>query len=468
MTHFHLSATACAVLTMLTLSACGGTKSAFDGPISSTTIWSKPATTTTTTTPTTTTEDTAEKPPKPNQDSDQFTSASPRPADSVIDSLVLPQKLHTNVLRDNLHQRLKDAYGKEFNTTFSYHTNFTNNKTQAKSQTFNNAWGVGTLTNVFDKGFQTYTMDETLETNIDGVKYTGERKGTIKIYQNDNSLVLGYQTLSGQMSDSSNPQNKKAIEKTDLRIDHLKGSPFKRPSEDAVKAAQEDLKSKSEEKSKAEETLKEQQSKLEELKKQQTQANQTSGTNNSGTNSGSTNDIKEQIKEAEDQTKKAQADFNNAKAEFDKADALVKKHAKIEEIFKGEDKKGIAGGMQFSYKGQAFNQDSSGDLEYHINFNTLAGHGVITKLSGGTINLNEADIQSIDHKNPDETVKFSEGTSNQTQLLGIKGVAHFADNRPKGTYTLGIFGDYAEEVAGFVTEDNINTVGFGGKKQQNP
>lgn len=52
--------------------------------------------------------------------------------------------------------------------------------------------------------YQAYDMDETLETNIDGVKYTGERKSRVKLYQQDNSLVLGMQTLSGTIFDSNN------------------------------------------------------------------------------------------------------------------------------------------------------------------------------------------------------------------------------------------------------------------------
>lgn len=135
-----------------------------------------------------------------------------------------------------------------------------------------------------------------------------------------------------------------------------------------------------------------------------------------------------------------------------------RKNDKIDEIFTKN------GGQEFSYKGKAFDKDSTGELAYHINFNTLAGHGEITNLSTGKINLNEANIQTINHTNPDKNIVFGEGESNQTSLLGIQGVAQFDNGRKDGKYTLGIFGDYAEEVAGFVTEDNVNTVGFGGKR----
>lgn len=432
MTNYPFSATALAVLTALTLTACGG-RSGFDGPISSTTIWDRnqastasatnnstsPANTTnsTDTDTTNTTADNTDQPAKPNQDSDKFTTASSRPADSAIKSDTLPKQLHTSELRNDLHQKVSDAYGTRFDTTFRYNTTFTNQATQKRTEPVKNGFSIRTTG--LGNDYQAYDMDETLETNIDGVKYTGERKSRVKLYQQDNSLVLGMQTLSGTIFDSNNTK-KTDIKGNELRIDHLKGNPFIRATKDEMKSAIEDRNSKIKEVA----------------------------------------EIEKNIKTEQDPDKLTELYQNLAETELkrDKAIALVIRNSKAERVFTEN------GGQEFSYKGKAFDKDSTGELAYHINFNTLAGHGEITNLGTSKINLNEANIQTINHTNPDKNIVFGEGESNQTSLLGIQGVAHFEDGRKDGKYTLGIFGDEAEEVAGFVTEDNVNTVGFGGKR----
>lgn len=432
MTNYPFSATALAVLTALTLTACGG-RSGFDGPISSTTIWDRnqastasatnnstsPASTTnsTDTDTTNTTADNTDQPAKPNQDSDKFTTASSRPADSAIKSDTLPKQLHTSELRNDLHQKVSDAYGTRFDTTFRYNTTFTNQATQKRTEPVKNGFSIRTTG--LGNDYQAYDMDETLETNIDGVKYTGERKSRVKLYQQDNSLVLGMQTLSGTIFDSNNTK-KTDIKGSELRIDHLKGNPFIRATKDEIKSAIEDRNAKIKEVA----------------------------------------EIEKNIKTEQDPDKLTELYQNLAETELkrDKAIALVIRNSKAERVFTEN------GGQEFSYKGKAFDKDSTGELAYHINFNTLAGHGEITNLGTSKINLNEANIQTINHTNPDKNIVFGEGESNQTSLLGIQGVAHFEDGRKDGKYTLGIFGDEAEEVAGFVTEDNVNTVGFGGKR----
>lgn len=432
MTNYPFSATALAVLTALTLTACGG-RSGFDGPISSTTIWDRnqastasatnnstsPASTTnsTDTDTTNTTADNTDQPAKPNQDSDKFTTASSRPADSAIKSDTLPKQLHTSELRNDLHQKVSDAYGTRFDTTFRYNTTFTNQATQKRTEPVKNGFSIRTTG--LGNDYQAYDMDETLETNIDGVKYTGERKSRVKLYQQDNSLVLGMQTLSGTIFDSNNTK-KTDIKGSELRIDHLKGNPFIRATKDEIKSAIEDRNAKIKEVA----------------------------------------EIEKNIKTEQDPDKLTELYQNLAETELkrDKAIALVIRNSKAERVFTEN------GGQEFSYTGKAFDKDSTGELAYHINFNTLAGHGEITNLGTSKINLNEANIQTINHTNPDKNIVFGEGESNQTSLLGIQGVAQFEDGRKDGKYTLGIFGDYAEEVAGFVTEDNVNTVGFGGKR----
>lgn len=462
MTNYPFSATALAVLTALTLTACGG-RSGFDGPISSTTIWDRnqastasatnnstsPASTTnsTDTDTTNTTADNTDQPAKPNQDSDKFTTASSRPADSAIKSDTLPKQLHTSELRNDLHQKVSDAYGTRFDTTFRYNTTFTNQATQKRTESVKNGFSIRTTG--LGNDYQAYDMDETLETNIDGVKYTGERKSRVKLYQQDNSLVLGMQTLSGTIFDSNNTK-KTDIKGSELRIDHLKGNPFVKPTKDEMKSAIEDRNSKAEVLSTSKIALVEEKKQKTELEKllTSTKADDTA--------------TKLSLRKEIDASKKKIAELEKTLAktelEYQRAVALVEKNDKIDEIFTKN------GGQEFSYKGKAFDKDSTGELAYHINFNTLAGHGEITNLSTGKINLNEANIQTINHTNPDKNIVFGEGESNQTSLLGIQGVAQFDNGRKDGKYTLGIFGDYAEEVAGFVTEDNVNTVGFGGKR----
>lgn len=114
------------------------------------------------------------------------------------------------------------------------------------------------------------------------------------------------------------------------------------------------------------------------------------------------------------------------------------------------------GSQKFTYQGKAFDAYASGDLTYTVDFGARAGSGSIGNLGGRTIALNTAAIKTVGHTNPD-------GSSIQT--LGAQGVATItpsSGSATTGSYTLGIFGNDASEIAGFVSENGVNTVGFGG------
>lgn len=277
-------------------------------------------------------------------------------------------------------------------------------------------------------------MNETEETNIDGVKYTGDRTSRVQLYQQANSIVLGRQTLSGVISDGSNPKN---LAPTNLRIDQIKGHPFKKPSVDSITSASDAVTA-------ANSTL----------VTAQTEVNAATLALSAAKTDAEKATAQSSLNAANAQLSAAQQAYSTAFADYNK---LIKQN----EIF--------SKGLVFSYKGEAFNQNSTntskGTLDYHINFNTRAGHGQITGLDTGTINLNETNMATITHTNPDEGISVGgEEVNYKLSMLGMQGVANFADGRKDGTYTLGIFGDYATEVAGVVTENNVNTVGFGGVK----
>lgn len=437
-----------------------------------------------------------------NKDSDKFTTASPAPGDSVVKSNLLPKNIYTAELREDLHNKVANAYGQRFNTTFQYNTMLTDNTNKSNTtKSFKNNAIIPTST--LGDGLQDYTMNEVLETNIDGVKYTGERKSRVKLYQQDNSLVLGMQTLSGTIFDSNNTK-KTDIKGSELRIDHIKGMAFNRPSKDDIKTAEDDLAGKNKEQNNAKEAeLEAKESKVILIAEQKLAKFKLENEIKTGIKSA---ELK--IKLAEDAVKKTQDDKAIAelkdtiaaeklniqnmneqlnalqiaqRADLIKADKIINEatkkltesisaqiaaQAKLNKFLKQDKIFTENGGQTFSYTGKAFNKDSIGELEYHINFNTLAGHGEITNLNTGKINLNESELQVVNHTNPDthKTIEWAPNTANATNILGVQGVAQFEDGRKDGKYTLGIFGDYAEEVAGFVTEDNVNTVGFGGKR----
>lgn len=235
----------------------------------------------------------------------------------------------------------KDAYGNSrFETVAGYKATLNNSTPKRRGDTFEST--------ELGQGYRVLTLQETAKTNIDGKEYTGIREAQVKLYQGDYSMVLGTQTLSGQVSNGSDI---KTIAQGELIVDRLKGTPTK----------------------------------LDKIAKQ------------TGT---------------------------------------------------------------FTYNGKAFSQGGDGTFTYTVDFIDESGHGKITGLSDkGTINLNQASIGSFTHQNYDSGDKPLSGH-------GIQGLAHFENGAKEGVYTLGFFGENAEEVAGFITEDgNKHTVGFGGKKQ---
>lgn len=443
MTMLRLNAMACAVLGALTLTACGGDTNLTSSGKTSPEHWLDPRPVTPATT--TTTQEQETPAPKPNSDSDQFTTfANVGGWDAPTTSEELPKEYYTAKIRGEglggLHEDIEKAYGQRFETTFRYATQIADGNSDITGRWYrnNDALPLEKLGN----GHKIYTMNETAETHIDGVKYSGDRKSRIQLYQQPNSIVLGKQTLSGTVSDGTTP---KTLEETPLRIDQLRGKPFLKPSTADLQGASEAVAS-------ARVAQSEARTAYNQALIQNQQATSVANSFGAAATTAPTLIDTAPLKATLDQ---ATATLNAAQTAFDK---LFKQYS----IF--------SQGLEFNYAGEAFNQNSTstqkGKLEYAINFNTLTGHGKITGLDTGTINLNNADMGAVTHTNPDEGIsRGSEPVVTTSTMLGIQGVANFADGRKDGKYTLGIFGDYAEEVAGFVTEDNVNTVGFGGTKK---
>lgn len=370
----HLSAIALAVSTALTLTACGSEAETAYGLANSSNPLVQPSNTGNSNTSNADAADAVNNTgagtntntnntTPPQGDSSEFTTTTqfdPSIIQNAGDEYraEVPKHYFAGKTRNSLHDELAKAYNQvdadgnsRFQTTESYRATV-NGNTYRSTQSV----PITTLGN----GYHSVDMNETSVTHIDGVRYTGERASRIKLYQQDHSLVLGRQTLSGQMSDGTTT---KTLTETDLRVDNLKGMPT---------------------------------------------------------------DPKE-----------------------------------FEDL--------VIGRMYFNYKGQAFSKAGSGDLEYSVDFVDKSGSGKITGLSDkGTINLNQADFVTVKHINPDDRVinlSTGEPVPNEINAIGISGKAHFENGAKDGTYTLGFFGPAAFEIAGFVTENGHNTVGFGGTKQ---
>lgn len=429
-----------AVFSVLALTACGsGNDSFVDGATNTNSLFvpAPPP-------PPSPTETVA--PPKPNSDSDKFTTFAPVSSwDSPADPKTLPKEYYSSKTRGSLHDDVEKAYGQRFDTTFRYTAKITDGTTPIKNSVYRNneALPIERLGN----GHKVYTMEETMETHIDGVKYTGDRKSRIQLYQQPNSVVLGRQTLSGNISDGKSP---KKLEETPLRIDYIKGTPFKKPSAADVQSAADALTAARTARAAAQTAYNEgvQANKAASASLATSFATGTTAPTTPATPPVDLTPLKQAVDNATTALNLAQNDYNKVARQYG--------------IF--------AQGLEFNYAGEAFNQASTnekkGKFEYAINFNTLTGHGKITGLDTGTINLNNADMGVVTHKNPDEGIsRGGEEVATETQMLGIQGVANFADGRKDGKYTLGLFGEFAEEVAGVVTEDNVNTVGFGGVKK---
>ncbi len=351
---FRLSAISLAVLATLGLTACSSSN---ENP-----LYQRGKTTSTVTSgsnsSTTTTEDTTQ-----SGDSDQFTTFT-RGLTSAVDVTEVPKNYYAGGTASSLLTDLSKEYGAtkadgtaKFEAIEGYRATITSPNGDIALRS------LSTLS-LSDLGndYQQQTLTETAVANIDGVQYTGNRTSRVRLYQQDNSVVLGRQTLSGELS---NGTSTKTLSEGTLRIDQLKGTPT------------------------------------------------------------SEEDINELID--------------------------------------------IGKNSKFTYSGQAFSQEGTGTLTYSVDFYDQSGSGTITGLADkGTINLNQGNFGAIKHVNPDGevyNVNTKEKVGNELTAIGIQGVANFANGSADGTYTLGFFGSGAAEIAGFVTEDNVNTVGFGGKKQ---
>lgn len=108
----------------------------------------------------------------------------------------------------------KDAYG---NSRFETVANY-----QATMNGINKRRYNAYQPNELGNDYQDWRLTETAKTNIDGKEYTGTREARVQLYQGAHSMVLGSQTLSGQISDGTTT---KTITQGDIVIDHLKGNP---------------------------------------------------------------------------------------------------------------------------------------------------------------------------------------------------------------------------------------------------
>lgn len=106
----------------------------------------------------------------------------------------------------------------------------------------------------------------------------------------------------------------------------------------------------------------------------------------------------------------------------------------------------------FNYSGKSLDIDSEGTFNYAINFASKTGQGSVA-LDGKSISLEEGRII------PDT---FS--TNDTTHFEGF-GISGNASGGVTGGYTLGIFGEQAEEVAGHITPTTGEGIGFGGVKK---
>lgn len=411
-------------------------------------------------------------------DANQFTTFAPNEADRTDpyyslagDSNYLAKSEITNSVRGNLHDELEKAYGQRFDTTFIYNTTITDGNSPITGKTHLVAQSLNY--SQLGNGYQSYTMDERVQTEIDGTRYTGQRTSNLKLYQQNNSIVLGKQTLSGELSDGSNPVR---IEKADLRIDTIKGDSYDPPTAEELKALQDTRDS-------AEKTWEDAKQAVADAEQAVIVAEQAVIVAKQAVIEAEKLADAEKLLEAQKQlseailterqaiTARSEAIIAEQEAQiaFDIAENILTDGKTAFNIWardpdnilarslgvRGEYIDDTKNNKIFTYTGQAFNETSDGKLNYEINFNTRTGQGAITELDTGRINLNNASIGTVTHTNPDAT---------SLSMLGIQGVAKFDDGRADGSYTLGIFGNKATEIAGVVTENNVNTVGFGGIK----
>lgn len=106
----------------------------------------------------------------------------------------------------------------------------------------------------------------------------------------------------------------------------------------------------------------------------------------------------------------------------------------------------------FNYSGKSLDIDSEGTFNYAINFASKTGQGSVA-LNGKSISLEEGRI-----------IPYTFSTNDTTHFEGF-GISGNASGGVTGGYTLGIFGEQAEEVAGYITPTTGEGIGFGGVKK---
>lgn len=103
----------------------------------------------------------------------------------------------------------------------------------------------------------------------------------------------------------------------------------------------------------------------------------------------------------------------------------------------------------FNYVGKSFDQDSEGSFNYAIDFGNKTGKGSLT-LDSKTTALGQANIVSGAAK---------DGSDAKYAIEGIASGAY------EGRYGVGIFGDNAQELSGFIATNDNTTIGLSGNKQ---
>lgn len=122
------------------------------------------------------------------------------------------------------------------------------------------------------------------------------------------------------------------------------------------------------------------------------------------------------------------------------------------------------GGAIFNYTGKAFDHDSEGEFSYEIDFFHGWGNGKI-ELDGHTITLEVARIGNDVVSDFNDAYTFDGSGVRVGRVSGT-----YSHNLNERWYTLGIFGENAEEVAGYIDiiqEDGSgdNDILFGGSRK---
>lgn len=121
-------------------------------------------------------------------------------------------------------------------------------------------------------------------------------------------------------------------------------------------------------------------------------------------------------------------------------------------------------GAIFNYTGKAFDHDSEGEFSYEIDFLHRWGNGKI-ELDGHTITLEVARIGNDVFSDFNDTHTFDGVGVRVGRVSGT-----YSNNLNERWYTLGIFGENAEEVAGYIDiiqeeGSGDNNILFGGSRK---